>query len=331
MQFAQFSSAPSATNASGVWRLAKLAAPVAAAVFVLTGCLATTPQSNGQSATVGTGSAGGATATGANSKLESCPATLGTIRIDEQTSAGWYATYASRYGTGSTLPVLRLLIQQSNCFIIVDRGRGLAAGNAERDLMRGAEGRAGSNVGTGQIAAADFTMIPEVIVSDRGGTKGGLAGIGGLLGGKAALLGAVAGNFSTNEAGTVLTLIDNRSSVQLAAAEGYATNTDFGGMGALFGAGGGAGASAFTSTPQGKVLMASFADAYNKMVQSVRAYKAQTVKGGLGTGGTLGVQGGSTAASKEVDQAAKPAAASTSTPAAKPVPAAPAKKKPAGT
>jgi curli biogenesis system outer membrane secretion channel CsgG len=288
------------------------------ATLVLTGCLATTPQSNGQSATVGTGSAGGATATGANSKLESCPATLGTIRIDEQTSAGWYATYASRYGTGSTLPVLRLLIQQSNCFIIVDRGRGLAAGNAERDLMRGAEG---------QIAAADFTMIPEVIVSDRGGTKGGLAGIGGLLGGKAALLGAVAGGFSTNEAGTVLTLIDNRSSVQLAAAEGYATNTDFGGMGALFSAGGGVGASAFTSTPQGKVLMASFADAYNKMVQSVRAYKAQTVKGGLGTGGTLGVQGGSTAASKEVDQAAKPAA----TPAAKPVPAAPAKKKPAGT
>jgi curli biogenesis system outer membrane secretion channel CsgG len=323
MEYAQTPSTSPESTTSTLWHSAKLIAPLMAATVVLTGCLATTPQSNGQSATVGTGSAGGATATGANSKLESCPETLGTIRIDEQTSAGWYATYASRYGTGSTLPVLRLLIQQSNCFVIVDRGRGLAAGNAERDLMRGAEGRAGSNVGTGQIAAADFTMIPEVIVSDRGGTKGGLGGIGGLLGGRAALIGAVAGNFSTNEAGTVLTLIDNRSSVQLAAAEGYATNTDFGGMGALFSAGGGVGASAFTSTPQGKVLMASFADAYNKMVQSVRAYKAQVVKGGLGTGGTLGVQGGSTAASKEVDQAAKPAA--------KPVPAPPAKKKPAGT
>ena len=328
MQFAQHKCTPSSISASRVWRLAKRVTPVAAATLILTGCLATTPQSNGQSATVGTGSAGGATATGANSKLESCSTTLGTIRLDEQTSAGWYATYISRYGTGSTLPVLRLLIQQSNCFIIVDRGRGLAAGNAERDLMRGAEGRAGSNVGTGQIAAADFTLIPEVIVSDRGGSKGGLSGIGNLLGGKAALLGAVAGNFSSNEAGTVLTLIDNRSSVQLAAAEGYATNTDFGGMAQLFGSSGSGAASAFTSTPQGKVLMASFADAYNKMVQSVRAYKAQTVKGGLGTGGTLGVQGGSTTASKEVDQAARP------TPVSKPVPsspAAPAKKKPAGT
>jgi hypothetical protein len=328
MEFAQTPSTSLESTPSKLWQSAKLVAPVMLATVALTGCLATTPQSNGQSATVGTGSAGGATATGANSKLETCPATLGTIRLDEQTSAPWYSTYASRYGTGSTLPVLRLLIQQSNCFIIVDRGRGLAAGNAERDLMRGAEGRAGSNVGTGQIAAADFTVIPEVIISDRGGTKGGLAGLGGLLGGKGALLGAVAGGFSTNEAGTVLTLIDNRSSVQLAAAEGYATNTDFGGLGSLFSAGGGVGASAFTSTPQGKVLMASFADAYNKMVQSVRAYKAQTVKGGLGTGGTLGVQGGSTAASKEVDQAAKPTPASKPVPAA---PAAPAKKKPAGT
>ena len=40
------------------------------------------------------------------------------------------------------------------------------------------------------------------------------------------------------------------------------------------------------------------------MVKALRNYKAQTVKGGLGTGGRLGVQGGSTAASAEVDQQA---------------------------
>ncbi len=37
-------------------------------------------------------------------------------------------------------------------------------------------------------------------------------------------------------------------------------------------------------------------------MKSVRNYTAQTVKGGLGTGGTLGVQGGSTPASKELDK-----------------------------
>ena len=286
---------------------------VSAAAMALAGCLATAPQSGGASATAATGSAGGSTTSGASAQLETCPETLGTIRIDEQTNAGWYSAYASQYRMGSTVPALRLLIQQSNCFVIVDRGRGLAAGNAERNLIRGDEGRAGSNFGGGQIAAADYTMIPEVMLSDRGGTRGGggLGAIGGLFGSTGAALGTVAGNFSTNEAGTILTLIDNRSSVQLAASEGYAKNTDFGAMGALFGGGAAAGAGAFTSTPQGKVILAAFMDAYNKMVQSVRNYQAQTVKGGLGAGGRMGVQGGSTPASKEVTKPATPASAPT--------------------
>jgi hypothetical protein len=41
-------------------------------------------------------------------------------------------------------------------------------------------------------------------------------------------------------------------------------------------------------------------DSYNKLVHAARNYQAQTVKGGLGTGGKLGVQGGSTPASKEI-------------------------------
>lgn len=284
----------------GRWRVAGLALAAAAALG-LAGCVATAPKA-ADSGSMATGAAGGSTTTGANAQLESCPASLGTLRIDEQTNAAWYGSYRSRYGTGSTVPALRLLVQQSNCFVIVDRGRGLAAGNAERALIRGDEGRAGSNMGTGQIAAADFTMIPEVMVSERGtsGGSAGLAGIGRLFGGVGAALGAVAGSVSTNEAGTILTLVDNRSSVQLAAAEGYSKNTDFGGFGALFGGGAAAGARAFTSTPQGKVIFAAFADAYNKMVVAVRSYKAQTVEGGLGTGGTLGVQGGSTPASQKV-------------------------------
>jgi hypothetical protein len=43
-------------------------------------------------------------------------------------------------------------------------------------------------------------------------------------------------------------------------------------------------------------------DSYNKLVNAVRNYKAQTVKGGLGTGGRLGVQGGQTPASKELQK-----------------------------
>jgi curli biogenesis system outer membrane secretion channel CsgG len=268
-------------------------------------CVAADPQPGGGHATQAQGAAAGGTSSEANSQLEACSETLGTIMIDEQTNAGWYAAYQSQYKMGSTVPALRLIIQQSNCFVIVDRGRGLAARTREADLIRGEEGRAGSNYGKGQIAAADYTMIPEVILSDRGGTRGG-AGLGGLLGrsGFGAAIAGIAGSMSTNEAGAILTLVDNRSTVQLAASEGYSKNIDFAGMGALFGGSGGGAAGAYTSTPQGKVIFAAFTDSYNKMVRALRNYKAQTVRGGLGTGGRLGVQGGGTDASREVD--AKP-------------------------
>jgi len=180
----------------------------------------------------------------------------------------------------------------------------LEARTREAELMRGEEGRAGSNYGKGQIAAADYTIIPEVILSDRGGTRAA-AGLGGLFGSIGSAIAGIAGSVSTNEAGTVLTLIDNRSTVQLAAAEGFSKNMDFAGMGALFGGGAAGGAGAYTSTPQGKVIFAAFTDSYNKLVIALRNYKAQTVRGGLGTGGRLGVQGGSTDASREVSAKTK--------------------------
>lgn len=275
-----------------------------ASLLLLSGCLATAPSVGGGSATAATGSAAGGTAEGANSRLEKCKETLGTVRIEENTSAGWYAAYSSRYRTGSTVPALRLLVQQSNCFVIVERGRAMQGVNQERALSRSEEGRAGSNFGGGQMVAADYTMSPEIILSDKGGSqaKGLLAGFGGLAG---TALSMVAGSMSTNEAATMLLLVDNRSSVQISASEGYSKNMDFGLSGWGFGGGTVGGASAFTNTPEGKVLMAAFMDSYNKMVVSLRNYKAQTVKGGLGTGGRLGVSGGSTDASREVDQKAK--------------------------
>jgi curli biogenesis system outer membrane secretion channel CsgG len=285
------------------WRQLAAAGGVAA-TLMLSGCLATTPSSGGGSATAAQGAAAGATAEGANSTLEKCTETLGTIRIEENTNATWYGYYNSRYRTGSTVPVLRMLVQQSNCFVVVERTRAGQANMAnERALMRGDEGRAGSNMGGGQMVAADYSMSPEITVSDQGGTqaRGVVGGLGRMLGGLGGLaVGAVGGSMSSNEAGTILLLVDVRSGVQISAAEGFAKNTDFGVFGSIFGGGGAGAASAFTRTPEGKVILAAFVDSYNKMVVALRGYKAQTVKGGLGTGGRLGVQGGSTPAAKEI-------------------------------
>ena len=82
---------------------------------------------------------------------------------------------------------------------------------------------------------------------------------------------------------------DNRSGVQLAAAQGNAKNFDFNLFGGIFGGGLGGGAGGFTNTPEGKIITAAFMDSYNQLVQAVRNYNAQTVKGGLGKGGSLKV------------------------------------------
>jgi curli biogenesis system outer membrane secretion channel CsgG len=236
--------------------------------------------------------AAGASASG-NGKVERCSETLGTLRIEENTSAPWYSYYNSNYRLGSTVPLLRSIIQQSNCFVIVERGRGMEGIKQERAEMRGDEGRAGSNFGTGQQVGADYQMSPEILMNQKG-TKGGTAAIGNLLGKYAPALAGVAGTAKMNEAGTVLLLVDVRSTVQIASSEGYSKNWDFGVGGGIFSTLGVGGGSAYTNSAEGKLVAAAFVDAYNNMVVALRNYQAQTVKGGLGTGGRLGVQGGQT-------------------------------------
>jgi curli biogenesis system outer membrane secretion channel CsgG len=272
-----------------------LASGVAAA---LAGCLASAPTMGGSSGNTVTGAAGGATSEGANSKLERCDETLGTLAVHEDQSQPWWADYYRRYPRlGSTVPVLRTMIQQSNCFVVVERGRAMSNMMQERQLDRSGEMRQGSNFGQGQMVAADYTMSPSIQFSAKG-TEGMRVGGGGLVGG---LIGFAAGGLKANEAATTLLLVDNRSGVQISAAEGNAKNFDYSFFGAGFISGlGVGGASGFANTPEGKVIVAAFADSYNQMVKALRNYKAQTVRGGLGTGGRLGVQGGSTPASKEI-------------------------------
>ena len=276
--------------ASRSFQRSLLALTLAGSAALLAGCLSTAP-TMGDNKGVVSGSAGGSSTAGENTQLEKCTQTLGTLAIQENTHEPWYLQL-SQYQLGSTVPVLRLMIQQSNCFVIVERGAGMNNMMMERQLEQSGEVRGGSNFQKGQMVAADYTMRPSVQFSGK--TGGG----GGFLAGKLGVLGALAGNVGVNEASTTLLLVDNRSGVQISASEGTAKNFDFGVFGAGF-AGLSGGAGGYSKTPQGKVVVAAFADSFNQMVKSLRNYKAQTVKGGLGTGGRLGVDGGSTPASQE--------------------------------
>jgi len=266
----------------------KLLGILAASLLTTAGC-SSMDMGSEKAKTTATGSAAGSHSEGANAGLERCDKTLGTMAIVEDTDSAWYRTL-NEYKLGSTAPVLKLLAQQSNCFVVVERGKAMNNMMRERELAQSGELRKQSNFGKGQMVSADYSLNPSITFSNT--NAGGLGGaIGGLFRGRGGVAAGVAANVNFKEASTLLTLIDNRSGVQLAAAEGSARNTDFGAMGSVFGSRAGASLGGYSNTAEGKVIVAALTDSFNNIVRAVRQYKAQNVKGGLGTGkGGLQVQ-----------------------------------------
>ena len=201
----------------------------------------------------------------ADSNVEKCSHKLGVMAVAEP-HGGW--NYLSAYQLGSPEQLLRMMVQQSGCFDVVERGVAMQNIQQERSLAESGDLRGESNVGKGQMQAADFVMTPavQIAANNTGGVGGALAG--GLL--NKFGLGGVSGGLKFKEASTSLVVADVRSSIQVASAEGKATKTDFdiggwGWTGAAFGA-----ANGYTNTPEGKVIAASLLDNWNHIVVAIR-------------------------------------------------------------
>jgi hypothetical protein len=222
------------------------------------------------------GSAGPGGSSDSASDLERCDKPMGAMAVVEPQSH--ILASLSRYRLQSPVGLIRLMIQQSNCFIVVERGVGMQNMMQERALAKSGELRQDSNVGGGQMVTADYILTPAVVFSeDNAGGVGGAVGgvVGGLFGrGAGALAGGVAGGLKFKEAQTSMLVADARSGVQVAAAEGSAKKSDFRLGGLLAGAGiGGGGAAAlggYSNTNEGKMIAASLADNYNGVVRAVR-------------------------------------------------------------
>ncbi len=260
-----------------------------AATLTLAGCV--TPGgtvSTGTSATAAKGGAAGGTSVGADSSLQRCSAPLGTLAVDDGRGKEWYASFGAATKITTIEPLLRLAVQQSNCFVITSVGNNRTESklSAITDKQRNSgEFRAGSQQQKGQRVAADYYLEPAIIIDNDSTGKIGAA-LGGLIGGG---LGTIAGSMESKASVVTLTMFDIRSGVQIAISEGNATATNFGAALGAFGGGAAAGLGGFSRTPEGKATVAAFMDAYNSMVISLKNYKAQEVKGGLGKGGVLKV------------------------------------------
>ncbi len=198
------------------------------------------------------------------SELTQCGAPIGTAALVETENP-----YYAHYGLPSPIPLVKLMMARSGCFKVVSRGSTSAALKAERAMARDGEMQKGSNLGGGQMAAADFVIVAEIINKDADAGGGG-AGLGGLLPGKAGVIG---GLFKSKklEAQVMLTLTNVRTSVQEAIAQGSATKKDLkiGGFGWIGGVAGGGGT--YESTDIGKIVAVAFTDAHNDLVNQLGA------------------------------------------------------------
>ena len=198
----------------------------------------------------------------AMSTIPRCSRKLGTLSIiDGDDSNGW-----TQYHLAPPQKLLRVIVQRSGCFNLVDRGVGLSAAQTERDIGGSLGLQRGSNVGQGQVKAADYVLVAEVQARDSNAGGGAVAGIvGGLIGGTA---GAAVGGIRTKklEANTVLSLTNVRTTETLAVQDGYAVKNDVGwGAGGAIGFGGVVGGG-YEDTEIGRIVTLSFINAYSKMV-----------------------------------------------------------------
>ncbi|MGK7866780.1 hypothetical protein [Falsiroseomonas sp. E2-1-a20] len=263
-------------------------------MFALGGCVQGVTQGTGGGPV--SGSVGGSTSVGANSGLERCPETMGTLAVDDGRQQAWWGPFTQATQITTIEPMVRIVAQQSNCFIITSIGNERLDSRMSNITARQRSGefRAGSNQQRGQRVAADYYLEPAILFA--GANTGGLAGsLGGFGGGWGQLAAGVAGAaMRTSSTSVTMSLFDIRSGVQIAASEGSSTTNDLsGGLAGLgLGSGGGMGGTlaAYQRTPQGQATLAAFVDSYNKLVIAVRNYQAQEVRGGSGTGGRLRVR-----------------------------------------
>jgi curli biogenesis system outer membrane secretion channel CsgG len=198
-----------------------------------------------------------------------CTRKLGTISIiDGDDPSGW-----TQHQLAPPAKLLKVLVQRSGCFNLVDRGSGLSAATLERNIGGNLGLQRGSNVGQGQIKAADYVLVAEVQGANNRVSGGGAgAALGGLIGGR---FGGVLGGVSSRklEANTVLSVTNVRTTETIAVEEGYAAKNDisFGGGGSIGLLGGALGAvgGGYENTDIGRIVTLSFVQAYGKLVNTL--------------------------------------------------------------
>lgn len=205
-------------------------------------------------------------------EIPRCTKRLGTVAIVEPDNQWW-----RELSLGSPEMIIKIFVQQSGCFGLVNRGRSMMSRNMERAMADSGELQQGSNLGKGQVKTADYFLQPDIVTTNNnsgGSAVGGvLGGVGRMFGG--ALGGAVLGglNIKKKEANVTLSLVNARTTEEERMTQGYFRKSDigFGGGGTLWGSGGfgGAAGGGYSNTDIGQVIVLAYLQAYTDLVRDL--------------------------------------------------------------
>jgi curli biogenesis system outer membrane secretion channel CsgG len=208
--------------------------------------------------------------TAATQQIPVCAKPIGVLAVVEPENQWW-----RELNLGSPEAVIKVFVQQSHCFTIVNRGRSMASRAMERAMADQGELQAGSNLGKGQVKAADYFLEPNIVTANQnsgGNGFGAAAGaLGGLFGGGGHFVGGLVGgiNVKKGEANVTLSVVNARTTEEYVV-EGYARKKDIswgaGGAAGWWGGFAAAGASGYQNTEIGQVIVLAYLDAYTKLV-----------------------------------------------------------------
>lgn len=235
----------------------------------------------GQGGSIVSGSGGPQGAQNEAKELKHCDSPVAVVALEENQNG--YVGIGRGGLPESPLPLVRVIMQQSGCFRIVDRNAGLKATVREQELKESGVLRQDDTVRKGRGIVAQYSVVPSLTFSeqDAGRQLGGvLAAIPGLN-----KLAGAAEQVKLKEAQVVLLLTDNETTEQLSSATGAARTTDLGLGGLVAGKLGGAGGMGWSNTNEGKVIAAAFLDAHNHLVDQVRTLAAKELPEPVATKG----------------------------------------------
>jgi hypothetical protein len=95
-------------------------------------------------------------------EMPHCSRPLGAMAIVPPDQEWW-----REYNLGTPEAIIKVFVQESGCFTLVNRDRAMQSRNMERALADSGELQAGSHMGKGQVKAADFLLQPDIVRPTR--------------------------------------------------------------------------------------------------------------------------------------------------------------------